>query len=217
VDLLESALSVNGAVIVKRSNDYQIVPSSEAFSSVPSVSGSGAALKGPGVKVQVIGLKFVAADEMKSILDPISRQGSVLRTDPARNLIVIAGNGSDLAAMREAISVFDVDWMRGMSVALTPLKASKPAAVAKELDTIFATDTSLGKGVIRFIPNDRLNSVLVITSRPAYLERARLDREARSSGEFDRAAAVCLSDPKSTSERAGGSLAKRPEGPRLRL
>ncbi len=185
-DLLESALSVNGAVIVKRSNDYRIVPSSEAFSSVPSVSGSGAVLKGPGVKVQVIGLKFVAADEMKSILEPISQQGSVLRTDPARNLIVLAGNGSDLAAMREAISVFDVDWMQGMSVALTPLKASKPAAVAKELDTIFATDTSLGKGVIRFIPNDRLNSVLVITSRPAYIARARawiakLDRLASST------------------------------------
>ncbi|TIU03796.1 MAG: type II secretion system protein GspD, partial [Mesorhizobium sp.] len=96
----------------------------------------------------------------------------VLRVDSTRNLITVAGNNSDLDAIREAISVFDVDWMRGMSVALHPLKTSKPAAVATELDSIFGTKNGPGAKIIQFIPNDRLNSVLVITSRPAYLSRA---------------------------------------------
>jgi general secretion pathway protein D len=186
VDILESALAVNGAVITKRGDSYQIVPSSEAFSSTPAFRAPSASPTGPGIKVQVVELKYIAADEMKQILEPVSRQGSILRTDSTRNLIMLAGNSTDLTAMREAISVFDVDWMKGMSVALHPLKASQPAAVAKELNTIFATDDGPGNKLIRFIPNQRLNAVLVITSRPAYLSRAntwieKLDRVASAN------------------------------------
>lgn len=172
VDILESALAVNGAVIVRKKGSYEIVPSSEALSSTPSINTGGTMLSGPGIKVQVVELQHIGAEEMRGIIEPISRQGSVLKVDPTRNLIMLAGNSPDIASMREAISVFDVDWMKGMSVALHPLKTSQPAAVAKELDTIFATDNGSGNKIIRFIPNERLNAVLVITSRPAYLSRA---------------------------------------------
>ncbi|MER9454568.1 MULTISPECIES: type II secretion system secretin GspD [unclassified Mesorhizobium] len=186
VDILESALAVNGAGITKRAGTYQIVPLSEIMSNTPPVSVPSVSPSGPGVKVQVLQLQFIAADEMRTILEPITRQGSVLRVDSTRNLITVAGNDSDLNAIREAVSVFDVDWMRGMSVALHPLKTSKPEAVAAELDSIFGTKDGPGAKLIQFIPNDRLNSVLVITSRPAYLARAaswinKLDRLAESN------------------------------------
>ncbi|CAN7411573.1 type II secretion system secretin GspD [Mesorhizobium sp. LjRoot246] len=172
VDILQSALAVNGAGITNRAGTYQVVPLAEIMSSTPPVSVPSVSPSGPGVKVQVLQLQFIAADEMKTILEPITRQGSVLRVDSTRNLITVAGNDSDLNAIREAVSVFDVDWMRGMSVALHPLKTSKPEAVAAELDSIFGTKEGPGAKLIQFIPNDRLNSVLVITSRPAYLSRA---------------------------------------------
>ncbi|ESX11818.1 general secretion pathway protein D [Mesorhizobium sp. LSJC265A00] len=186
VDILESALAVNGAGITKRAGTYQVVPLSEIMSNTPPVSVPSVSPSGPGVKVQVLQLQYIAADEMKTILEPITRQGSVLRVDSTRNLITVAGNDSDLNAIREAVSVFDVDWMRGMSVALHPLKTSKPEAVAAELDSIFGTKDGPGAKLIQFIPNDRLNSVLVITSRPAYLARAaswinKLDRLAESN------------------------------------
>ncbi|WP_152979953.1 secretin N-terminal domain-containing protein [Mesorhizobium sp. 1M-11] len=172
VDILESALAVNGAGIVKRANSYQIMPLADTLASTPSVSVPSVTPSGPGIKVQVLQLQYVAADEMKTILEPITRQGTVLRVDSTRNLITVAGNNADLEAIREAVSVFDVDWMKGMSVALHPLKASKPDAVAAELESIFGTKGGAGGKVIQFIPNNRLNSILVITSRPAYLARA---------------------------------------------
>ncbi|MEO5326527.1 type II secretion system secretin GspD [Mesorhizobium sp. CC13] len=186
VDILESALAVNGAGIVRRAGTYQIVPLSETLSSTPAVSVPSVSPAGPGVKVQVIELQYIAAEEMKTILEPITRQGSVLRVDPTRNLITVAGNNADLNAIREAISVFDVDWMRGMSVALHPLKTSKPSAVASELESIFGTNGGPGANLIKFIPNERLNAVLVITSRPAYLSRAaswiaKLDKLAQTN------------------------------------
>ncbi|WP_322418020.1 type II secretion system secretin GspD [Mesorhizobium huakuii] len=186
VDILQSALAVNSAGITSRGGTYQIVPLSEIMASTPPVSVPSTSPSGPGVKVQVLQLQFIAADEMKTILEPITRQGSVLRVDSTRNIITVAGSDSDLNAIREAVSVFDVDWMRGMSVALHPLKTSKPEAVAAELDSIFGTKDGPGAKLIQFIPNDRLNSVLVITSRPAYLARAatwinKLDRLAETN------------------------------------
>jgi len=188
LDIFESALAVNGAVVVERNNSYQIVPASEAFATTPRVSIPSVTPKGPGVKVQVVELQYISASEMKALLEPISRQGSILRTDDNRNFIVLAGASADLSAMRDTIAVFDVDWMRGMSVALHPLQASKPAAIVKELNSIFSADGASGNKIIRFIPNERLNSVLVITSRPAYLSRAatwieKLDKLATATEE----------------------------------
>jgi general secretion pathway protein D len=186
VEVFEAALTVNNAVIVRQNGVHRVVPASEAFSSTPVLDSASSKLNGPGIRVQVLELKYISAVEMKSILEPISRPGSVLKTDESRNLIVVAGTGSDLMAMRNAVNIFDVDWMKGMSVALHPLKASQPNAVAKELSSIFSSGNGTGTKIIRFIPNDRLNSVLVITSRPAYLERAaawisKLDRLAATS------------------------------------
>ncbi len=60
-----------------------------------------------------------------------------------------------------------------MSFALLPVESGDPEAIAKELDTIFANDTdSPTKGIVRFVPNTRLKSVLVISSRPEYLRKA---------------------------------------------
>lgn len=171
VGLFETALAVSGASIVKRGAGYQIVPSTDALASTPAVSVPAVSPGGPGVAVQVIELAHIGAEEMKTILEPISRQGSILRADPERNNIVIAGTAQDLRAMRDAISVFDVDAMRGRSVALHPLKNSKPSTVAAELEAVFGSGKDKN-GLVRFIPNERLNSLLVIASRPAYLERA---------------------------------------------
>jgi general secretion pathway protein D len=187
IDIFEAALNLNGAVITKRNGAYQVVPASEAFATTPEINTS-RGLNGPGIKVQAVELKYVSAFEMNNILEPISRQGSIVRADNARNILVIAGTNDDLASMRSAIQVFDVDWMKGMSVALHPLKASQATAVSKELESIFSTEGGPGANLVKFIPNERLNAVLVITSRPQFLDRAaawirQLDRLASTNEE----------------------------------
>ncbi|MGB8818467.1 MAG: type II secretion system secretin GspD [Rhizobiaceae bacterium] len=187
VDLFETSLAASGASIVRRGKGYQIVPSTDALASTPAVSVPSVSPAGPGVSVQVIELSYIAASEMKTILEPISRPGSIVRSDASRNQLMITGTAQDLKAMRDAISVFDVDWMRGRSVAMHPLKNSKPSAVASELDQVFGTSGE-NSGVIKFIANERLNSVLVISSRPAYLRRAqtwirKLDQTANTNDE----------------------------------
>lgn len=163
------------------------MPSSDALASTPVVSVPSASPKGPGIRVQVVELKYIGAEEMKTILEPLTRPGSVLRADAARNNIVIVGTDQDLRSMRDAIEVFDIDGMRGRSVALHPLKHAKPGSVANELTSIFG-DGGKESSLVRFIPNERLNAVLVMASRPVYLSRAaawirKLDQAAPTNGE----------------------------------
>jgi general secretion pathway protein D len=93
--------------------------------------------------------------------------------DNARNLLLVSGSSNELASVNATVEAFDLDWMRGMSFALLPVESADPEAIAKELDTVFANDSdSPTKGIVRFVPNTRLKSVLVISSRPEYLRKA---------------------------------------------
>ena len=62
---------------------------------------------------------------MNRILDPLTPKGAILRADDARNTLTLSGT-SEIAAMLDAISVFDVYVMKGMSVAIVPVVASQP-------------------------------------------------------------------------------------------
>lgn len=173
VEIFEDALRSAGAAIVVQNNAYRILPSGEAVASAP-LKGAGKTYRGvPGVSTHVVPLRYVAAAEMERILKAIAPNASLLRTDTDRNLLIVAGTRSDLDAIMDAVAVFDVDWMKGMSFGVYPLESADPEAVAQELDTVFANDRdSPGKGIVRFIPNRRLKSVLVISQRAEYLRRA---------------------------------------------
>ncbi len=171
---LESILRIHGAAIVRNAGIYKIVPINEAPSSVvrPSIDlpqGVG----GQGFGVQIVPLEFISAGEMEKILQPISPAGAILRVDVARNLLLLAGTRQERTNMLDVVSIFDVDWLAGMSVALVPLQAAEPKALLEDLQQVFgnAQDGPLA-GVVRFQPIERLNSILVITSRPEYLEKA---------------------------------------------
>ncbi len=172
IDIFETTLAANGYAIVQNSGVYRIVQSGTAITSTPPVSVPSATPGAPGVRIVAVPLSFIAAEEMRDILTPISPPGAILRFDPVRNYLLVAGTSVELDAMLDAVSVFDVDWMRGKSVALHPLNDASPQAVASQLEEIFRSDEGAGSEVIRFLPNDQLRSILVVTSQPSYLSRA---------------------------------------------
>ena len=72
--------------------------------------------------------------------------------------------------------------MRGMSFGLFPLDNAAASELAAELDQVFGgTEAGPLAGVVRVVPIERLNSILVVSSQPSYLGEAetwvqRLDR-----------------------------------------
>jgi general secretion pathway protein D len=188
VDLFQSALQSNGAAIVNLGDVYRIVRADQAA--------VGASLRTPGAsereqqlgsQVQIVQLKYVAAAEMRRILEPMAPHGAIVRIDETRNNMTLSGNSQDIATMLDTISVFDVDFMKGMSFALVPVKTSAPDVIADQLKTVFSSDREGPMaGMVKFLPNRQLSSILVVSAQPAYLRRAadwvrRLDARAEGS------------------------------------
>jgi hypothetical protein len=86
-----------------------------------------------GSRIQVVQLKYVAASEIRRILEPMSPRSGIIRADDARQTITLPGSDAEIAGMLDAISIFDVDVMKGMSFAIVPVKTPQPTVIADEL------------------------------------------------------------------------------------
>ena len=175
VELFQNALRSSGATIIRNGSMYQVEPADQFSRNVPEISVGGAGSPGHivGNSARVVQLKYVSASEMNRILEPMTPKGAILRADDARNTLTLSGTASEIGAMLDAISVFDVDVMKGMSVAIVPVVASQPDTMIEDLRTIFGSDKEGPmSGMVRFIPNQRTKSILVVSPQQTYLTRA---------------------------------------------
>lgn len=183
--ILETVLRMNGAAMVRDNGTYKISPLSAALrgSTTPQIANLQ-----PGYSVQVVPLQFIAAREMAKILEPLVPEGSILRVDESRNLLMLAGAEAEMRHALETVSVFDMDWLAGMSVGLFTLKSVDVKSILPELDLLFGEKAKNPfAGMLRIIPIERMNAVFVVSPRPQYLEQARvwverLDRNGGKSG-----------------------------------
>jgi general secretion pathway protein D len=186
--LFESALRGNNSALVVAGSGYKIVPAEQAMANARITIGRDHRSNGGGgASVRLVELKFISALEMRRVLEPISPRGGVVDADPARNTISLTGSSQEIASMLEAITVFDVDIMKGMSFAIVPVETSSPSVIADELKQVFASEEAGPMaGMVRFLPNRRLAAIMVISPQRQYLQRAeswirRLDAQAAGS------------------------------------
>ena len=218
VFLLESALYANGLGLVRDARGSYHVGRPDTLKGAGSaVRQVGKAPLPPGSGVIVVPLQYIGAAEMASILRPLLPPDGLVRVDTVRNLLIMAGTRTQAEGWQDLIDTFDVDLLKGMSVGVFPLKyatvkevegalqlmsagagsAAAPAAaggVRPAAGAAAAAPTAmLGEGnplfgALRIMPIERINSVLVVTPRAAYLDEARrwierLDRPSDNAGE----------------------------------
>lgn len=183
IPTLESLLRMNGAVLIRQGSLYRIEPDAAALVDAPGARlGTPGQLMPPGYQVRVVPLRYVGVQEIQKVIEPMMPPKSVIRADETRNLLILGGVGEEMEGVLDTIRLFDVDFMRGMSVGLYPLKNVEPITLAEELDKVLG-DTAKGPlaGVVRLMAVERLNAVMAITSQPRYLDEVqtwveRLDR-----------------------------------------
>lgn len=170
----ENVLQMIGAAVVPVDNLYKIVPAQEAPRQAQRIRiGNKRLPRGSQYGIQIVPLEFVSALEMQRILEPVVTQGSIVRVDTSRNLLVLAGPGREMQTWLSLIDTFDVDWLAGMSFGLFPLEFTDATSVVGDLESIVgATNDEPLQGVLRFVPLERLNAVLVISPQPTYIARA---------------------------------------------
>lgn len=170
LEAFQTALEFNGATLAESGDLVTITPVGEA----PPRFVTAGDTRGVGRQIVVVPLKYISTREMTRLLEPIVSGDTILRVSEERNLLMVSGTRAEIEAILDAVNLFDVDVLAGKSVALVKLRAASPEAVAQELNLIFDTteDGSLA-GVVSFVPNERLGSILVITSRAEYLAEAK--------------------------------------------
>ena len=179
--ILETLLSWTGNALVRRDGGYVVMPQKDAVAGnlVPSL---GAAAPQGGLQARLFPLHYISATEMQKLIKPFARPDATLLVDPARNLLVMSGTPQELANYQSMVRTFDVDWLRGMSVGVFNLQYANVGELMPKLDAMFGEhgNTPLA-GMLRFIPIERTNALVVISTQSDYLQEvgdwiARIDR-----------------------------------------
>ena len=182
--ILETLLSWTGNALVRNGDRYVVMPAKDAVAGnlVPSI---GASAPPGGLQARLFPLHFISATEMQKLIKPFARPDATLLADPTRNVLVMAGTRSELENYQRTIATFDVDWLRGMSVGVFSLQRAEVKDLTPTLDKLFGDkgNTPMA-GLLRFIPIERTNSLVVISPQPAYLDEVKswIDRIDRGGG-----------------------------------
>ena len=173
LSLLEMVLGWNNARLVWNNGQYAILPADQAVAGNLSPR-TGSAANARGFELRAVPLQFVSATEMEKLLKPYVRQGAIVQVDAARNLIVLSGSRSELENYLRTVRIFDVDWLKGMSVGVFPIQSAEPEKIVTALERVFGAESgSPLAGMFRFLPVEGSNSIIVITPQRQYLQSAR--------------------------------------------
>lgn len=171
VPLLESALKLANATLVREGPLYKIMPSGEV------TAGGGVDNGGrvePGFGITVMPMRWVSAQAVVRSLDSFATRPGAIRADPARNLLIIQGTSTERAAALDTALALDVDFMKNQSVGIFPIVNVAPEAVVTELQNIFdAGKEGGGQDSVRFQAMPRLNAVLAIAQNATAIDRVR--------------------------------------------
>ena len=119
--IVESILQTYGAALVKDAQGvYHITQLTNAAQYTSRLYRDGALP--PGFSLVVVPLSYIGAEEMAHILQPVAPEGTIVTVDPIRNLLVLAGNQGQHEGWMDIVHTFDVDYLRGMSLAIFPLE-----------------------------------------------------------------------------------------------
>ncbi|WP_072398404.1 MULTISPECIES: type II secretion system secretin GspD [Pseudomonas] len=170
LSILETLLSWTNNALVRQGSRYLVVPANQAVAGqltpqyrmpAPSI----------GLSAKLFTLDYISAVEMQKLLKPFARENSILLMDPARNILVMAGTADELNNYQDTINTFDLNWLKGMSIGVYGLQRASVTELIPELNQLFGprSGTPLA-GMVRFLPIERTNAIVAISSQPDYLD-----------------------------------------------
>jgi general secretion pathway protein D len=166
---LETLLNQNGATLSYRDGIYRVTPL--ATGAVTGIAAGPAAI---GSGTQVVTLRYAAAKDLVKVLEPYVAEGGKITADTGRNALIVSGDPAVRQTLTSLIQAFDIDALAGQSYALFPAGNGTPDKLAAELEKVLRTDGEGPlSGIVRVVPMQRVNAVLVVSSQPRYIDQAR--------------------------------------------
>lgn len=183
---LEVVLRASGFDLSETQGVYRVQALADGHAGRAGTRGAVSRALGGGGSIVVAPLRYASAAELRRMLESVVPNTVAIQADATRNQLVIAGPRDDIAIVADLVDSFDVDWLAGTSYALYPLQSGLASTLARDLERIFGDgEQGPAAGVVRIVPIERMNAILVISTSTDYLARARewIDRLDRGGDE----------------------------------
>ncbi len=168
LSVLQTLLAQNGAALVQSGGIYRVLPAAAA-ATTPGLAGGEAG----GAGTSLHPLRYASADDLAKTLAPFVQNGGRIAADNGRNALIISGDPATQQVLNGLIDAFDIDTLAGQSYALLPVTSGDAKDFASAMqDGLRGAGSSLGN-VVRVIPMARIQSVLVVSNQPRYIDEAR--------------------------------------------
>ena len=170
--LLENILRMNNLAMVQVGNIFRIVPAPNiSHQPVDPISQTDPSKipEDERLVLNLVFLRYASSAEMVKILQPFMGEGGQLTNYDPANLLIILDNSRNMRRSLELLSMFDSDTFAGQRVRSFEVKNGRPRDIARELEQIFksyALSPDEAHGAIRFLPIDRINTILAVAPNP---------------------------------------------------
>ena len=188
IPLLETVLRSSNAALVQDGAYWRVLPATEAVRGFakPLTVGQSITNTTRGTSVVVYPAQFVGAKELMRILEPFARDpASTLRIDELRNFVFMSGPQSEVDRLIEIAGMFDINLLEGMSFALITLQGSDTKTVMADFEKILGSQNNPFAGLLRIIPLERMNALLIVSAQARVVEEARTWIERLDAGGGD--------------------------------
>ncbi len=189
--ILQSVLKINGATAVRVGPLYRIVPMNQAARAPGEVSSemAGKALpEDDRLMMRILPLRFVFAADMAKMLTPFLSDTGSVTVHETGNVLILVDTSLNLRRLGEIIEQFDSASFAQQRIQLVAVHNNVASGLIPELESIFSAYALSDKRTpLRFIPLDRINTILVVTADPSAFQEVekwveKLDQPAPPSG-----------------------------------
>jgi len=164
---LQALLSQNGATLLQTGGLYRVTTAATVAGS-PNLAAEGMAGSA------LVPLRYASAEDLAKVLQPYAGASGKVAADAGRNTLLISGDPGAREALINLVHAFDIDMLAGQSYALFPV----PSGTAKDFSTAMVESMRSGQGgalagVVRVVPMERINAVLLVSSQARYIDDSR--------------------------------------------
>jgi len=177
--ILETIFEINNIAAVKVGNIYKIIPVKDAKKQplIPRKGKEVEDISSPDrLVLQIVPMRYIPPKEMEKILKPFLGKGGLIVDYAERSILIIIDTAANMKKLMDLVDTMDVSVFETMHVRFYELENSEAKDLAKELENLFkalGVETKKKKGgeLVIFIPIERMNIILAVSSMPEVFDR----------------------------------------------
>jgi general secretion pathway protein D len=180
--VFESVLEVHGYTTVPAGSIIKIVPAVHARSKdIETRLRKEAIYPEDKVVTQLIPLRYADPNELKKLFAPLISKSSVIVSYPPTGMLIVTDVLSNIKRLLRITEAIDVEGI-GEEISVVPLEHAIASTMSKSLNTVFQRTArkvkkgALGRPVIKIVPDERTNVLIILASEDDTLKIKQLIR-----------------------------------------